>query len=152
MRNRQRPSCAREFRGNNTRMTKTIARLPRIVRYIDRVDAGGGASCPHCGATGRYIFTAEVQDEQGSRRRIGAMAGCIKLFPVAPIAREHAAYLEKLARYERNGWKGLPSWDRDALDAIEAFYAGTMSETLALATVRAARARAKTWRTMRGRR
>lgn len=53
--------------------------LPRIVAVLGRSDSGeyGAATCPHCGAAGRYVYTFQCDD--GTTR--GAMAGCLKLFP-----------------------------------------------------------------------
>ncbi len=65
----------------------TITTLPAIVRMIGVDDCPGG-TCPHCGATGRWIYNFECED--GSVR--GAMAGCLKLFPQAPEIARRASY------------------------------------------------------------
>ena len=66
--------------------------FPRIVRFFETKDSPG-ASCPHCGAEGRYILTFQVEDG----RRMGAMRGCVKLFPVSRVATEELRLREKLA-------------------------------------------------------
>src|ERR1041384_229731 len=98
-----------------------VATLPRIIRFVERTDSGefGAAQCPHCGADGRYVYWFVTED--GERR--GAMAGCIRLFPVSKIAKEHHAIMERRADRESKGWK-LASWDTAKLEAIEAFYRG----------------------------
>lgn len=99
--------------------------LPRIIRFNGRSDSGeyGNASCPHCGADGRYVFHFLCED--GTSR--GAMAGCIKLFPVAPVAKAHAALIEKGQDYAKKEWN-LPSWDLAKLEAIESFYRSEIDE------------------------
>lgn len=57
--------------------------LPAIVAVLKIVDHGpcddghASAHCPHCGAGGRYIHYAILEDGT----KIGAMRGCIQLFP-----------------------------------------------------------------------
>ncbi|HEX6052755.1 MAG TPA: hypothetical protein VFZ21_25995 [Gemmatimonadaceae bacterium] len=96
----------------------TVAALPKIVRFLGTDDHGPGGSttCPHCGATGRYVIRFQVEDG----RTLGAMRGCIKLFPVTELAREHEYFVAKRARYakQRPPWK-LSSGDADALQRIE---------------------------------
>jgi hypothetical protein len=113
--------------------------LPRIVRFLETHDGGpGGATCPHCGATGRYVHTFEVE----GGRRLGAMSGCVKLFPVAPVAREEARLRKKGEDYRKRGWD-LNRDDQAALDAVEAYYAGTVSEAHALSACARAKAAAR---------
>ena len=38
-----------------------VASFPRIVRFYETHDAPD-SQCPHCGATGRYILTFQVED------------------------------------------------------------------------------------------
>lgn len=94
---------------------KPIADYPRVVEVEGITDAGegGGTSCPHCGAEGRYITWFITED--GVRR--GAMAGCFKLFPKSRYAAIVATILEKERDYARAG-RQLASWDRAILDAI----------------------------------
>lgn len=113
--------------------TSSRAPLPRIVRFLG-VDDCAGASCPHCGATGRIIYRFQVEDG----RQLGAMRGCVQLFPVSPVAREHARRLKKARNYAARGWK-LNRDDVAALDAIEAFCNGLLDEASALSMVRRAK-------------
>lgn len=117
-----------------------IATAPRIVRFTGKTDAGefGAASCPCCGAPGRYVYSFQLADQPN--REFGAMAGCLKKrFTVAPIAWEEQRLREKARSFEKKGWK-LNSVDRAALRAIESFYAGDIAEHYAMATVEAAKA------------
>lgn len=110
--------------------------FPRIVRFTGTTDSGefGNARCPHCGAPGRYV-TSFICD---GGKRGAAMAGCLNLFPVAPIAREEMRLREKLKQREKKGWK-LNQADTRALEAIEAFYAGVGTEQSAMGAVKAAK-------------
>jgi hypothetical protein len=103
--------------------------LPRIVRFLGTDDAPD-SSCPHCGATGRYIHRFMVDDG----RTLAAMSGCVKLFPCSRIATEEARLRKKLEERTRRGWK-LGWSDRNALDACDRFYAGTLDERSALRTI-----------------
>lgn len=105
------------------------AQLPRIVRFLG-TDDSPGSSCPHCGATGRYIHRFVVEDG----RTLAAMSGCVKLFPQSRVAAEEMRLRKKAAEREKRGWR-LNRNDRDALDAIEAFYAGTRDEASTLRTI-----------------
>lgn len=91
------------------------APLPRIVKFLG-VDDCPESTCPHCGATGRYIVRFQVEDG----RQLGAMRGCLKLFPVTELACEHEHLMAKKARYakQRPPWR-LSERDRDALQRIE---------------------------------
>lgn len=110
-----------------------VSGLPRIVRFLG-VDDAPGSSCPHCGATGRFIYRFQVQNG----RELGAMRGCVQLFPVSPIAREHARLIKKSADYTARGWK-LNRDDAMALDAIEAFCEGQLDEHSALSAIGSAK-------------
>lgn len=103
--------------------------LPRIVRFLG-TDDSPGSSCPHCGCTGRYIHRFVVDDG----RTLAAMSGCVKLFPQSRIASEEQRLRKKAEQRKKNNWN-LGRLDRDALDAIDAFYAGTMDERTALSRV-----------------
>lgn len=100
--------------------------LPTIVQFLGCDDSGeyGNALCPHCGAKGRYVFHFLCDD--GNRH--GAMAGCIKLFPVSKIADEHKKIIERARERALKGYK-LASWDVAKLTAIEAFYSTDMGAT-----------------------
>lgn len=101
----------------------TVVGLPRIVRFIRTDDCPGGA-CPHCGATGRWIHVFQTEDG----RRMAAMSGCLKLFPVSRVANEEARLRKKLEDYRKRGWNGLNRRDTEALDAIVAFYENGMGD------------------------
>ncbi len=110
------------------------APLPRIVRFLETSDCPD-SSCPHCGATGRFILRFQVDDG----RTLGAMRGCAKLFPVSRVAIEELRLREKAAKYAKLGWR-LNRVDSLAVDYIESFYAGTATEREALYAVDAAKA------------
>jgi hypothetical protein len=116
--------------------------LPRIIRFDGRSDAGeyGAATCPHCGADGRYVWSFLCED--GTRR--GAMAGCIRLFPVSAVADEHRKIMERQADREKKG-RNLASWDVAKLAAIEAFHAGETTEGDALRTIETQNAKRTAW-------
>jgi hypothetical protein len=61
----------------------------------------------------------------------GAMAGCVKLFPVSQVALEEKRLREKQEDYEKKGWK-LNKLDSAALEALEEFYLNKLSEQDAL--------------------
>lgn len=131
------------------------APLPRITRFLGTSDGGpsdgkGSAICPHCGASGRYVHYFECED--GTKR--GAMSGCIKLFPVSPIAQADLALNEKHRDLQKRFGKGatLNTWDKRIREAIDAFYAGTMGERTALDNIQWARQAAATYRQSRRRR
>lgn len=95
-------------------MTATTS-LPRIVKFLGTDDCGAGASCPHCEASGRYVIRFQVEDG----RTLGAMRGCVKLFPVTELARQHQHFIDKQTRYVKQGWK-LSARDAEALRFLEA--------------------------------
>lgn len=127
-------------------MTTTTS-LPRIVRFVSRYDSGefGNATCPHCGAQGRYVETFLCDD--GTER--GAMAGCIKRFPVSKIATEERSIRERQVERERDG-RTLASWDRVKAEKIAAYYAGDLTEGQCLAWIADENAKRSEW--MRNRR
>ena len=108
----------------------SVETLPRIVRFIG-VDDCPDSACPHCGASGRFILHFKVEDG----RELAAMRGCASLFPVSRVATEELRLQQKLARYRKNGWSRLNRLDSDALEAIAAFYTGTLDEHAALERV-----------------
>lgn len=111
----------------------TTVRLPRIVRFLG-VDDAPGASCPHCGAEGRYILRFQVEDG----RSLGAMRGCAKLFPASQVAHEHLRLTQKAERYAKLGWKPNRA-DSEAMDACERFFAREVSESYALGVIKSAK-------------
>lgn len=133
-------SC--QVRAHNRGVT-TTEKLPRIVQFIERTDSGeyGNDTCAHCGALGRYQFTFLGDDG----RRHKAMAGCIRKFPVSPIAEHHSKLIAKKADQERLDRK-LNGWDTKKLEAIEQFYAGEIDEMTALSVIREQNRQATAWR------
>lgn len=96
--------------------------LPRVLSVIEVVDYGpsdgaGSASCPHCGASGRYVVRFLCADGLTH----AAMRGCFKLFPKAD---DRVAYVTneaiKRAAEARPTGARLASWWRDVLDLVEA--------------------------------
>lgn len=117
--------------------------LPKIVRFFEPTRAPD-SQCPHCGATGALIHHFETE----GGRRLGAMSGCVKLFPVSPIAGLDVELRKKEAeagRLHRN----LASWDIEKRAAIDAFYGGIISEADALRQINAATSKARAWRQRR---
>lgn len=112
--------------------------LPRIVKFLGVDDHGpdGGASCPHCGATGRYVIRFQVEDG----RQLGAMRGCVKLFPVTELARQHEYFVAKRTRYaaQRPPWR-LSARDEEALRWIEDAIEGRADPQHAIAIAQSAR-------------
>ena len=106
--------------------------LPRIVRFLGTDDAPGSC-CPHCGAEGRYTIRFVLEDG----RHGGAMRGCVQLFPVSRVAIEELRLRDKLASYvKRFGQSAtLNRRDTEALDACDAFYAGTRDERSTLSII-----------------
>jgi len=114
----------------------TVADLPRIVRFL-RTHDSPGSTCPHCGAEGRYTLTFQVEDG----RTLGAMRGCVQLFPVSRVATEELRLREKLERLQKNYGPNahLNRRDTEAMDAIEAFFAGNRDERSTLSIVDSAK-------------
>lgn len=118
----------------------TITALPKILFFTGLHDAGpadggkGSDLCPHCGADGRYTYLFHCDD--GSDR--GAMAGCVKLFPVSEIAQAQQAAMAKEPG-RRN------SWDKTILQAVEDLRVGAISEARALAIVREQKRSRQAW-------
>jgi hypothetical protein len=123
-------------------MAATTEKLPMIMRYLGTSDAGefGAAKCPHCGADGRYIRSFITAD--GKRR--GAMAGCIKLFPVHPFAEAGMRVAEKIRDAEANGRKPA-SWDLAIEAALEAYFDQDLTETECESAIRNAEWNKRQW-------
>lgn len=126
----------------------SVAALPKIVKFLGTDDhgPGGSTSCPHCGATGRYVIRFQVEDG----RQLGAMRGCIKLFPVTELARQHEYLIAKKARYAKERWN-LSKADAEALQRIEDAIDGRGDAQQAIWNAQSIRAAAAT-RRYRGRR
>jgi len=110
-----------------------VSAFPRIVRFIGTDDCPD-SSCPHCGCTGRYIHHFQVQDG----RTLAAMSGCLKLFPVSPLAAEEKRLLDKQTKYAKQGWV-LNRRDKEALTAISAAIDGNGDERWALSLAKGAK-------------
>ncbi len=112
--------------------------LPAIIKFDYITDAGayGDATCPHCGAKGRYTYHFTTTDGA----HLAAMRGCLEKFPQHSLARKHRALIEKAAEYTEKGWV-LATWDNEMIAAIEAFAAGELSERDAKRTVESAERR-----------
>lgn len=106
---------------------RPVAALPRIVGYLGTVES---SVCPHCGARGKIVHRLVTADGRG----LGAMSGCINLFPMSPVAAEHKRIHEKRERASRTTSSGRPAgpalnrWDTANLDAIESFLRGEIGE------------------------
>lgn len=131
----------------------TTEQLPRIIQFVMRRDSGefGNDNCAHCGAKGRYQWVFVCDD--GKQHR--AMAGCIKLYPVAPVAKIHQTLIEKAKQMAGQHWpngdaKQLNSWDTVKLDAIEAFYRGEVSEEIAMQAIHNENVKRDNWMSKKG--
>lgn len=116
------------------------ADLPTVIYVISVEDHGTAeegipaATCPHCGAAGRYIYTFRCSD--GSER--SAMKICFSRFPQHSFCGDHAKVLKKEHENAKKGWK-LASWDREIKDAIERFARGEMTEAEAACAIQNAK-------------
>lgn len=125
----------------------TSAKLPAVVAILEELDYGpsdgeGSASCPHCGARGRYVIHFLCED--GSKH--GAMRGCFKLFPGSnsPIARlVQEAY--KRSRQAKAEGKKLASWWEEMIAATEAVSRGPEAVQVFIQSVNAAESRRQAW-------
>lgn len=118
--------------------------LPRIVRFLETVEGG---ACPHCGSGGRWIHRFVVEDG----RTLGAMSGCVQLFPRSRVFDESMRLFKKQRSYRELGWS-LPSWDLKILEAITAFSERRISEDDALREIKLQKSNAALYRGRRGRR
>lgn len=111
---------------------KSTQTLPEIVAIVGMRDFGpsdgeGSTCCPHCGASGRYVWHFICAD--GSRR--GAMRGCIQLFPgsksrYAKLVQEAFDRKAKVEEENRSlsvlaPKRKLASWWQEMIDAAEEF-------------------------------
>jgi len=132
------------------------AHLPRVLAVVGVTDYGPAidgsdmnATCPHCGAQGRYVIDFICDD--GTRR--GAMSGCFKLFRgsesrTAKLVQE--AFSRK-ADAERDG-KKLAGWWADIVAEAEAFAdTGSAAEAPVFASrIAAIDARRQAWLKAKG--
>lgn len=91
---------------------------PKVVAVLARDDYGPcdpepRAHCPHCGAPGRYVFTALMSD--GGTKRM--MAGCLASYASHPAAKDCADALAKEAEAAKSGRK-VAHWWGHVLKAI----------------------------------
>jgi len=137
------------------RKLKATLTLPKIIYFIGLNDYGpcdrghGSATCPHCGAEGRYVYAFICED--GTTR--GAMKGCVQLFPKHLLATESLRILQKEAEYRAKKptpWS-LPSWDLKIKEAIERFAKGEIQQWEAEAIVKSEKFRAQQYRKNRHR-
>jgi hypothetical protein len=95
------------------------ANLPEVIEILALEDAGegGAASCPHCGAIGRYIVWFQASDGELH----GAMRGCFKHFPKSKYLARMTELMDKERQFKaKKGWK-LASWDQDVMDGIRRY-------------------------------
>ena len=123
--------------------------LPKIVRFLGVDDAGPAdprpnGVCPHCGAEGRYTWRFLTEDGQ----TLGAMSGCLKLFPVSLVALEEKRLIEKERDLQKRYGESahLNSWDTKIMEAVGAFHRDEISEKDFERTVRQQKAAAQQWR------
>lgn len=121
--------------------------LPQVlyIEYLEDAGEDGAASCPHCGALGRYTYFFVCTD--GSQR--DAMKGCFSHFPKHPFAERHAQILEKQKANAKKGWS-MASWDKKVMDAIEQFGRGEITEWQAKDVIRQADSDKKSWMKRKG--
>jgi hypothetical protein len=55
------------------------------------------------------------------------MRGCLKLFPVTPVAREGLKLAETAQKYTYKGW-ALSRWILQSQETLELFYSGDISQ------------------------
>jgi hypothetical protein len=86
--------------------TKTRELDPTLAfQFLEVVDTGGDACCPHCGAEGRYIY---YWHEYGKGR--SAMAGCYAALTGKLNKDDFSKFMEVLSRKQAtnkplNGWQ-----------------------------------------------
>lgn len=114
-------------------VTQARPSLPRIVRFLG-TDDSPGAACPHCGAEGRWVHRFEVE----GGRTLGAMSGCVKLFPIAPVALVALELDARVRDYHKRGWQ-ISGWLAQALNEVDAYYRGERTEDSVCREVRALR-------------
>lgn len=105
---------------------KATSTLPSIVAFIETHDSGeyGNATCPHCGAEGRYVHTFICDD--GTRR--GAMSGCINLFRVSKDwATKLCMEAFKRQRDAKDQDRRLATWWQEMIEACGKLGEGTIS-------------------------
>ena len=111
---------------------------PTIIEFTGMYDGGpcedgATATCPHCGADGRYIHFFKTADGHEA----GAMSGCLKLFPVSPVAKIQKKLQDKEHQLRVAYGKDahLNSWQQKMQDSIRIFQAGGMDEATCLSQI-----------------
>lgn len=106
--------------------------LPTIVAVLKVVDHGpcddghASAHCPHCGSGGRYIHYAITEDGT----RIGAMSGCIQLFPQDRKYKRWSDLVAEAYKREREAKEKrskLAAWWDGMIGASEALWDGEIT-------------------------
>jgi len=122
-------------RKSHTTLDHKADNLPRIIQFLGTSDGGPcddgpTAACPCCGADGRYVHWFKVETGE----TVGAMSGCIKRFPVSPIADAHKRLMDKEVELRQRFGKDakLNRHQQAQVEIIERFYAGTIGEDEAL--------------------
>jgi hypothetical protein len=105
--------------------TNIYSNLPEVVEILSLDDAGegGAATCPHCGAIGRYIYWFQASDGEMH----GAMKGCFKHFPKSKYLARMTELMDKERQFKAKGWK-LARWDSDVLAAIRDYAQGQIMQ------------------------
>lgn len=103
--------------------------LPKLIR-IESIDSYEDASCPHCGARGRHIYTALAEGGE----KVRAMSGCIKLFPKSALFPESMRVAEKEKDYAARGWE-LGRFDKAIKRTIDEYVRGEISIKSAMVAV-----------------
>lgn len=94
------------------------------------VDHGEGASCPHCGAEGRYIYSWE-QDGV----RYAAMAGCYKRL-TGKLSKGDDVRFWELLHEKQSRKKLLNGWEKRALSLRDSAQSGKVTPEWAEAKIR----------------
>jgi len=133
-------------------MTTTLNTTPRpsVIAVLGCEDFGPcdpepSARCPHCGAEGRYVFTALMSD--GTTK--GMMKGCLNSFARDFCAVQCERALEKKMKAAR-GKAYLSKWDDQMITALDGFRAGTVSLETLRATCRHVAQQKQAWMKSKG--
>jgi len=117
-----------------------VQSLPTIIEYLG-MTAADDSVCPHCGASGKVIHHFRCDD--GTSR--GAMSGCVQLFPMSYLAKQHKRLSEKERDYAKKGWK-LNKSETAIMETIRSYYSDEISESEAESIVRQKVAALAQWR------
>lgn len=127
----------------------TIIGIFKVVDYGPCDDGHASAHCPHCGAGGRYIHGAMLEDGT----KIYAMSGCIQLFPqdrryakLSKLVTE--AY--KRGRDAKEKKTKLAGWWDGMIGASEALWDGRIDVAEWARAIAAEESARQTWLTRNG--